>query len=167
MATAIYRKSSNEVHKISLIDQMWPDIDTNYWGVAVDINIPDGADVREVLPTGRLGNFRVLGFSKIYEPSTNTVRNATQAEIDAFEPFEQEDENIQDADGAKEFLTTHPRFRKLLVAFADILVDEINILRQQFNDTTAEVPQLTTTTFQPRTLAQLRTAILNRINKDD
>lgn len=167
MATAIYRKSSNEVHKISLMDQVWPEIDTNYWAIAADVNLPDGSDVREVLPTGRLGNFRVLGYAKIYEPGTNTVRNATQTEIDGFEPLETEDENIQDADSAKELLSNHPRFRKLLVAFADILVDEINILRQQFNDTTAEVPQLTNTNFQPRTLAQLKTAIINRISKDD
>ena len=37
-----------------------------------------------------------------------------------------------------------------------LIVSEINILRQQFNATTAEVQQLTTTTFNDRTMAQVK-----------
>jgi hypothetical protein len=37
-----------------------------------------------------------------------------------------------------------------------LMVDEINILRQQFNTTTSEAGQLTTTTFADRTLAQVK-----------
>ena len=42
-----------------------------------------------------------------------------------------------------------------------LMVDEINILRQQFNTTTAEVVQATNTTFTDRTLAQVRTQLRN------
>ncbi|GAI81870.1 unnamed protein product [marine sediment metagenome] len=44
-----------------------------------------------------------------------------------------------------------------------MMVGEINILRQQFNATTAEVPQLTTTTFGDRTLAQVKTQLRNSL----
>ena len=37
-----------------------------------------------------------------------------------------------------------------------MIVSEINILRQQFNTTTAEVPQLTNTSFADRTLEQVK-----------
>ena len=42
-----------------------------------------------------------------------------------------------------------------------LIVSEINILRQQFNTTTAEVPQLTTTTFADRTLEQVKAQLKN------
>jgi hypothetical protein len=40
-----------------------------------------------------------------------------------------------------------------------LIVDELNILRQQFNDTTAESAQLTDTAFADRTLTQVRTQL--------
>lgn len=42
-----------------------------------------------------------------------------------------------------------------------LMVDEINILRQQFNTTTAEVSQATNTAFADRTLIQVRNQLRN------
>jgi len=43
-----------------------------------------------------------------------------------------------------------------------LTISEINILRNQFNETTAEVPQLTTTTFADRTVEQFK----NKLRSD-
>lgn len=51
----------------------------------------------------------------------------------------------------------------IMRALTKILISEINILRQQFNTTTSEVPQLTTTTFADRTLAQVRNQLRNNL----
>jgi hypothetical protein len=42
-----------------------------------------------------------------------------------------------------------------------LIVDELNILRQQFNTTTGESGQLSDTAFTDRTLAQVRTQLRN------
>ena len=42
-----------------------------------------------------------------------------------------------------------------------MMVDEINILRQQFNTTTGESGQLTDTAFADRTMAQVQTQLRN------
>lgn len=49
----------------------------------------------------------------------------------------------------------------IMRALTKILISEINILRQQFNATTGEVQQLTTTTFADRTLSQVRDQLRN------
>lgn len=49
----------------------------------------------------------------------------------------------------------------LLRQVVQMTVDEINILRQQFNTTTAESNQLTDTAFTDRTLAQVKTQLRN------
>lgn len=48
------------------------------------------------------------------------------------------------------------RLESVLRQIVKMMVSEINILRQQFNTTTGEVNQLTTTTFSDRTLQQVR-----------
>jgi hypothetical protein len=145
--TVLYRKSSGEVVKISVKGQTFVDRNQTYWGVLTDPSLPDGNECR---PEG--GDLRVLGFAKIND--SGTVRNATQPEIDSFAAFEDDDENSQDADAAIDLFESHPRFRKMMIAFADVIKDEINILRQQHS-------------LSDRTLEQLKTAIKNRINKDD
>ena len=52
----------------------------------------------------------------------------------------------------------------LFNAAMEVMVDGFNVLRQQFNDTTGEANQLTTTTFQPYTLAQLKTAVRAKLD---
>lgn len=169
--TVLYRKSSGEVRKISLKGQPFDDADPAFWGVLTDPNFPDGTEDRD--PDG---NFRVLGYAKIWDDPD--VRNATQDEINTFAAFQADDENQQAAGRAAEFLSLHPQWRKLLIAFADILVSEFNILRQwemEFKNEVAAATSLanlqsrvaTLPDLPDRTLAQLKTAILNRISKDD
>ncbi len=53
-------------------------------------------------------------------------------------------------------------------AIVELLIDEVNVLRQQFNATTTELnaidPSVTVTTFNDRTMAQARTAVRNKID---
>jgi hypothetical protein len=156
--TALYLLSSNEVYKISPQGQTFDDRDPTYWGVLTDPDFPDGSGpVREVLPDGSWGDLRQLGFAKIAEPGTGangTVRLATQPEIDAWTGTYQAYENKQDETRVKDWVENHPQFRKFFAAFADILIDEINILRAEHS-------------LGDRTLAQLKTAMLNRISEND
>lgn len=167
MPTALYRLSSGEVEKISLTNQSFADRDTTYWGVLTDPTIVDGNVTRPL---------RVLGFAKIWDGSV--LRNATQPEIETFAPAEADDQSQEDADQAISFLETHPVFRKQMIAFADILKDEINLLRareQQFQADVAAANNLAALkasvaaypAMSARTLAQLRTQIRNRVSKDD
>jgi hypothetical protein len=153
---ALYRIQGGEVMKVSVPGnkpaQEFADRNQTYWGVAVDPLTPDGTHVIDPADTNRTR--RVLGFAKFYESGSNTIRNATQPEIDAWAAAETDDENQQDADQAKDLLNTHPRMRKVLVALSEIIMDEINVLRA-----IASLPA--------RTLSQLKTLMTNRINKDD
>lgn len=173
MTTALYRISSGEVIKISLLDQQWDDRDAAFWGILTTAAYPDGTQTRDVD-----GDLRELGFAKFADVGGNTVRNATQPEIDTYAPAQDDDENQQDALGAGGLFLVHPRNRKLMTAFADIIKDEMNILRgwiTQFRTDVAAANNLTdlkaSVAAQPalpdRTLAQLKTAITARIDKDD
>jgi len=173
VTTALYRLSSNEVVKISLSDQQWDDRDPTFWGVLTTASYPDGTLTRPLD-----GDLRVLGFSKFADTGANVVRNAVQAEIDTFAFFQADDENEQDALGAEALFLIHPRNRKIMTAFSDILKDEFNILRDwitQFKVEVAAAANLgdlkTRIAGMPdlpdRNLAQLKSAIQNRINKDD
>ena len=53
----------------------------------------------------------------------------------------------------------------VMVEFFKLVIEELNTLRQQFNTTTGEVTQLNTTTYTPRTMAQLKTALRNALGK--
>lgn len=148
MTTALYRINGGEVVKISPTDQTFDQRDATYWAVATDPNFPDGTELRE----GGDGPLRVLGYAKIIDGAD--CRNATQPEIDNFAAAETADENLMDRDGARDLFENHPRFRKMMIAFADIIKDEINILRAEHS-------------LADRTLAQLKTAMLNRMSEND
>jgi len=152
--TALYRISSGEVIKISLRGQSFDTRDPTIWGVLTDPTLPDGDSVRETRPDGTLGPLRQLGFAKLAITGSNTCRNATRPEIDAFEPSELDDENTQDAAQAIDLFQAHPKFRKILIALAEITRSEINILRAQHG-------------LPPRSSTQLRNAIRSRVSKDD
>lgn len=145
--TVLYRINGGEVYKISTNGQTFADRNTAYWGMLTDPSLPDGTNVRD-----ETGALRVLGFAKIWDGTD--VRNATQAEIDGFVTSEADDDKLQDRDAARDLFQTHPRFRKLLIAFADIIRDEINILRSQHG-------------LPDRTLTQLKNAINNRMSEND
>ena len=139
--TALYRISSGEVIAISTEDNPYtgnPDI----FAVISNATYPDGTTFSK----------RVLGAAKILDGTV--IRNATQSEIDAFQAAAIDDRNIKDAAEAIEYLQTDAKIRRILTAFADIIVSEINILRSEHG-------------LPDRTLSQLKTAIENRISKDD
>ena len=147
MTTALYRITSKEVYNISPTDDMFFEESTKYNIVATNVTLPDGA---ETISPG--GYFRVLGYAKILDGTI--VRNATQEEINTFLPARTSDKNAKQAEQAKEYFQNDPKFRRVITAFAVILVDEINILRNEHG-----LPE--------RTLEQLKTAIINRISADD
>jgi hypothetical protein len=169
--TGLYRISSGEVVKFSVANQLFTDRDTSLWGVLNDPPTPDGTETRD--PNGDL---RVLGYAKILD--SGTVRNATQPEIDSFSTSEDADDSIQDRDAAIVLFQAHPAFRKLMTAYSDIVKDEINGLRQwivQYKAAVAAANNLGTLKtsvanlpdLPDRTLAQLKTAIQNRISEND
>lgn len=93
---------------------------------------------------------------RYWEISGDSVLLADQATRDAIDAALAESD--RDA-----LITRVDDVEDILRAFASVLVDEINILRQQFNVTTSESNQLTDTAFTDRTLAQLRTALRNKL----
>ena len=128
-STALYRKSSSEVVKISTTGQDFSDRDPNYWGVLTNPSTPDGTEAREMLPDGTLGPLRELGFAKFAVVASNIARNATEAEIATYLPAEEEDTKQQDAAQAGVMTDTHPMWRKVLKAMTKLIVNELNILR--------------------------------------
>ncbi len=138
MATALYRISSDEVVKISPKDQSFSDRDASVWGVLTDPTTPDGTDVRDT-STDPVGPLRVLGFSKIAEPGSNNVRNATQPEIDTFAAAQLDDDNQLDADQAADLGDVHPQFRKTFKAILKGAVRENNIMAARYNELRGEM----------------------------
>jgi len=169
--TVLYRISGGEVIKVSTNGQAFADRNTTYWGVLTDPTFTDGTEIRD----GN-NNLRVLGFAKIWDSST--VRNATAGEITTFGTSETDDDKLQDRDAAIDLFNTHPRFRKMMTAYADIDKDEINALRGWLESFKAEVALATSLanlktriatlpSMPDRTLAQLKTAIQNRMSEND
>ena len=143
-ASIVYRLSSGEVLTVNESPIGYP---PNYFGFVTDTIAPDGLEIYD-----SENNRRILGYAKIY--SGGVFRNATQEEIDTFLPAAIDDKNQKEANRAIEYFQNDPRFRRVMIAFASIIVDEINILRSEHG-------------LPDRTLEQLKTAIQNRISKDD
>jgi hypothetical protein len=169
--TGLYRISSNEVIRLSVANQSFTDRDTNLWGVITDPPTPDGTETRD--PSGDL---RVLGYSKILD--AGTARNATQPEIDGFAAAETADENVSDREAARALLRTHPTFRKLMKAYSDVLVGELNALRQWQMNFKLEVANANNLSalkagvaalpnLPDRALSQVDDAVFARIDEDD
>lgn len=182
MTTAIYRKNSGEVIKISLKDQLFTEADPQFWGILTDsgsnINLPDGNKVRD--DSGDfLGPLRVAGFAKIAISESNTIQNATQDEIDGFPNFQTDDENQQSANVAADLGDTHPQFRKVFKSILKGIVRENNIQANKYNELRAEILaaanfndlktriQNNTSDMPIRTNTQAFSAIRNDVNKDD
>lgn len=122
--SVLYRISSGEVLKISTRGQQFPHINTNYFDYLIDPDLPDGTNNRPFID-GKLGPARTPGSQKIAIPGSNLVRDATELEIDGFEAFKVEDEKSLDETGAKAFLITHPRFRKIFVGILKLLINQL------------------------------------------
>ena len=190
--TVLYRKSSGEVLKISLRGQMFDHINTDYFGYLIDPDLPDGENNRNKLPDGTLGPLRELGAQKIAIPSAALVRDAEQSEIDGFEAYKIEDENLQDATGAADFLQNHKRFRKIFKAILKLVVikqllEKSNVKQNQmidqwnqyktdiagianltqFKDVVADLPTIQSNLIETATLSDIKDAVLAEINKDD
>jgi len=151
--TVLYRISSNEVIKISTRGQLFSDRDTTFWGVLTDPSLPDGNEVRDN-SSSPPGPLRVLGFAKFAVVGTNTVRNATQTEIDGFAAPETDDDNQQDADRAADLGDTHPQFRRTFKAVLKGIVRENNIMAGRYNALRAEMLAATS-------LSDLQTRVTN------
>ena len=188
--TVLYRISSGEVLKISTRGQQFPHINTNIFEYLIDPDLPDGTDNREIID-GRLGPARSLGYQKIAIPGSNLVRDASQGEIDGFEAFKIEDDNLQDELGAKAFLSTHKRFRKIFVAILKLIVDQLlensnvkqNEMINQWNQYKVDVagasnlaqikaalaalPTITSNLPETATLATIKSQLNALISKDD
>jgi hypothetical protein len=98
----------------------------------------------------------VVGVPNIYWIITgDVITEMSQAEKDAVDA-----QMLSDArDGAIQ--AEIDELESVLRQIAKLLVNELNILRQQFNTTTAESQQLTDTAFSDRTLAQVRAQLRN------
>lgn len=145
--TSLYRISSNEVVATSLTDDPFTDSINVYHAVISNASYPDGTQCMD-----SKFDLRILGIAKILDGTV--VRNATQVEIDSFGLAATEDGLIEEAAAAIRYFDNDPKFRRIMIAFAAILISEINILRSQHG-------------LADRTLGQLKTAIRNRISKDD
>jgi hypothetical protein len=158
--TALYRKSSNEVVKISAVGQTFDDRDSNYWGILTDPTTPDGTEVRETLANTRLGPLRVLGFAKIAEPGSNNIRNAIQAEIDTFAAAETDDNDQLDADQTGSLLENHPMWRKYSKALLKTIIEEVlengNV---KINEMVSQWNQFKADTATASNLAQLQASV--------
>jgi hypothetical protein len=190
MITVLYRISSGEVLKISLRGQIFDRINSNIFAYLIDPSFPDGTDNREIVD-GQLGPGRILGYQKIAIPGSGLVRNGTQEEIDGFQSLQQEDDNLQDELGAKVFLETHPRFRKIFVGILKLLVDQLleksnvkqNEMITQWNQFksgiasatsldniksgVAGLPAINPNLPETATLDQIRNQLKSMISKDD
>ncbi len=113
----------------------------------------------------------------MHEPATNELEcpDVTQPALDAGHAAYTADQTNIDA-ATQAAMDTVERdnqkenydVKRVLRAMAEILIDEINTLRTQFNDTTTEVNavagSVTVTAFSDRTVAQARAAIRNAID---
>ena len=95
--------------------------------------------------------------SKYWVITGDTVSLMDQAARDAVDAAELSARLDNEAEGIES-----PQ--SLQRAFAEVVLDEINMLRQQFNATTAESNQLTNTAFADRTLAQVKAALRNKMD---
>lgn len=155
MTTVLYRLNGGEAMKISQTNQPFSQVDPAYYGVLTDPAFPDGTAIHD--PSGTL---RVLGYAKYVDLSGPTVRNAIQAELDNFPVAQQTDRNGQDAFSAKEFLNTHPRWRKVLKALAKLLIAEL-LERQNVKSNTVigQWEQFKTDVANSSNLGDLKTAV--------
>ena len=101
---------------------------------------------------------QVVGYESKYWIITGDnvylMDQAARDAVDAAELIVQKDLEVDnfDADGT------------VFKAAMQVMLDGFNVLRAQFNTTTAQVNQATNTNFQPYTLAQLKTAVRAKLD---
>lgn len=93
----------------------------------------------------------VVGVSSIYwNINGDVITEMSQAEKDAV------DTALLSTSRDAEIQAEIDELESVMRQLVKLMVSEINILRQQFNTTTGEIPLATTTTFTDRTLTQVR-----------
>lgn len=128
--TVLYRTCSGEVLRISTTGHPFADVHPRFFGVLTNPHLPDGTTWR--LPGDSeqpVDTPYHLGITKIALPRANTVRNATQAEIDGFRTKVHDELDAVDKQHAQRLLMTHPQWSKVLGCVVEALMDEINTLR--------------------------------------
>jgi hypothetical protein len=140
--TALYRLNGREVLKISSIGQLFEDADPKYFGVMFNPRLPDGDRLRdepsrEVMGRVVHGELRKLGSAKIAEPETNTIRNATQEEIDAWEQCEAEDDQSLDAEQARIEVESHPVISRLVASMSRLMAENMSMQNRSLNQVMA------------------------------
>lgn len=143
--TVLYRLSSGEVGKISPKGQSFSEANSLFWGVLVNPTFTDDMQERP---------FRQLGAAKTAIPGTNTVRNATSAEITNFPIFDDDDNKQEHADGVTRRLANDREFRIFARALVRLLVQEFNRSR-------------TVDGVNSLTIAQAWNALKNEVDKNE
>ena len=158
MAHYLYRKTGGRVESMSINAYSIPVKAQPYLDQVENPTAPDGPS---------------LSPPKVY--LAGVLRNATQAEIDAFAANEQADENSENKIRFKQFLDDGNHRMPLFKALATITVDEINILRSWITSFKEEVALAVTLAdlkarvallpdVNDRTYSQLKTALKNRVD---
>jgi hypothetical protein len=168
----LYRENGGQTTSASTDPNAFSDVgpaqndpwdDSYYFNVATDPdNQPHGDD---------------LSPAKLYDPVTDTLRNASAAEIANFAVAEAEDENLINRELGKLMINALTQAQsKLVRCLVDVIVDELNIHTGSWNIFRAEVAASSSmadlksriannTSDRPvRTLGEVKTAILNRID---
>jgi hypothetical protein len=163
MVNALYRINGGETIKRSAINQPLGSADPAFFAILNDPLEPDGIHIREPfeLQPGqpRYGPKRQLGWAKICIPATNTMRNATQAEIDFFDVAEGQDEQAMDAIQAREQAAKHPFIARVLLALLRRLVPTINQQNAKMNLFLGQWASMKTIMASGATVAQMRSQI--------
>ena len=138
MSIFIYRINGGEVMSIASSAGSYLDVSDPFLSGIANPTLPDGPRLHP---------------PKIFI-APNTVRNATQQEIDGFIVAHGQDDNLRARVDAKDLLDQDLKFRKILKSLLSVVLDEVNILRQELNLT-------------ERTMTQLRNKIASRIDSGD
>lgn len=178
MSTALCRVNGNKVHAISEQNQVWQ-FDDEFFYMMFDPELPDGTQVREiiveqvevevidedgvpqtrVITTTTFGPYDALGFAKIAEPGTNTIRNATQEEIDSWDALEALDDLAQDAKRARVQLVNHPLMARAFKALIRMIIANEERANARYNEHASQWAAFVNAMTSAATIAQIRTGM--------
>ena len=169
--TCIYRISSNEVIRIDTNGSLFEAEVTDYVALKKGATYSDGSSIYDTS-----GKTRVFGYAKILDG--DTVRNATQIEIDTFRAFEIDDAKQIQADSAISYFSSDSKFRRIMVALIKGIVKEDNENRKWIRDFKDAVAASTSLANLQTRVAALDTPvdrefedakdyIISQVSKDD
>lgn len=122
--TVKYRiRAPHEVTIISPRGQQFAILFPNIYAQADDPTFPDGMELYQELSDGTLDETAALGFAKIYDAASHSVRNALQDEIDVYDASRSADDAALQQASAVTLLTLDPVWSVLFRA----VIEEIYI----------------------------------------